>query len=60
MSIPQNEIDPVSVRIKMLKKKVTPSILKKKLKVGDAAISMALAGKRKSLLEKINRLVDSR
>ena len=59
MSRVQKKINPTSVRIKLLKKHISIVTLKKKLKVKDAAISMALSGKRMQLLEKINEIANS-
>lgn len=52
-----SKINPLHVRITMIRKGIKPSRLQKRFKVSRAAISMALSGQRISLLEKISRYV---
>jgi hypothetical protein len=52
-----SKINPVRVRIAMLKKGIKSAQLQRRFKVSPAAISMALSGQRTSLLEKISRYV---
>lgn len=59
MSIEKTTLNPINVKIKLIQKNIPRSYLKKKLKVKDAAISMALSGKRLHLLERINLIADS-
>ncbi len=59
MSIENSALNPINVKIKLIQKNIPRSYLKKKLKVKDAAISMALSGNRLQLLEKINSIADS-
>lgn len=51
------KIDPTSVKMKMLARGIKAVDLKKEFGVKDAAISMALSGKRPGLLGKIAKFV---
>lgn len=59
MSSPATKINPIDVKIMLISKDIKRKYLKKKLKVGDAAISMALSGKRPTLLNKINEVANN-
>jgi hypothetical protein len=50
-------LDPSTVEILMLRKRIDRARLKKKFRVKDSAISMALRGERKTLLDRIYRYV---
>jgi hypothetical protein len=47
------QIDPVKVKIEMLRKGIKRAKLKKRFRVKDPAISLALSGARPTLLKKI-------
>jgi len=51
------KINPVDVKVQMLRKGIKPYMLQAKFGVGAAAVSMALSGERKELLGKINQYV---
>ena len=52
-----SKINPLHVRITMIRKGIKASRLQKKFKVSRSAISRALSGERQALLQKISRYV---
>jgi predicted transcriptional regulator len=59
MTKSHHQIDPFSVRVEMMRKRITGRQVARKFRVTEAAVSMAISGQRKTLLRRVARYVQS-